>query len=219
MGVRPYRHGDLRRPGRAARAVHRHRGHRRRHDAAGGQRWMGALLARRRDRVARRDGIRALRRHARHRVGQHVSDHPLPVVRRHRGGHDRPRHGRVPAGGRIDARLAFDRTPADARARVAVVLLQLHIHSAVLDRISAHRNLLPDGATARLFPQNRRPLPGVHAGDLAAVGLSRRGRQSSHRHSRRQGQGRSAGDARRRQDQRCPPTAAINCGRRRPETM
>ena len=85
LGVRPHRHGDLRRAGGAARALHRHRGDGRRHDAASRQRRAGAVLARRRDRVARGDGLRVLRRHARHRVGQHVSDRPLPVVRRDRG--------------------------------------------------------------------------------------------------------------------------------------
>ena len=52
-------------------------------------------LARRRGGRAGRDELRVLRRHARHRLGQRVSDRPVPVVRRDRAGRDRPRHGRV----------------------------------------------------------------------------------------------------------------------------
>ena len=60
-----------------------------------GQQRAGALLARRRGRVAGGHGLRVLRRHARHRLGQHVPDGPVPVVRRHRGRGDRARHGRI----------------------------------------------------------------------------------------------------------------------------
>ena len=44
---------------------------------------------------------------------------------------------------------------ADARARLAALLLQLHVHPAVVDRVSAHRHLLPDGAAARALPARR----------------------------------------------------------------
>ena len=39
----------------------------------------------------------------------------------------------------VDARVAGDGAAADARARLAAVLLQLHVHPALVDRVSAHR--------------------------------------------------------------------------------
>ena len=113
----------------------------------------GAVLARRRHRVARRDGLRVLRRHARHGLGQRVSDRAVPArSARSPSSVDRRRHGRVPAGDGVAARVAGDGAAADARARVAAVFLQLHVHPAVVDRLSAHRHLLPDGAAPRALP-------------------------------------------------------------------
>ena len=59
---------------------------------------------------------------------------------------DRRRHGRIPRRDRIAARLAVDGAAADARAHLAALFLQLHVHPAVVDRLSAHRHLLSDGA-------------------------------------------------------------------------
>ena len=50
LGVRPHRHGHLRRPGRAAHPLHRHRRDGRRHDARAVSDGAGSLLARRRHR-------------------------------------------------------------------------------------------------------------------------------------------------------------------------
>ena len=46
----------------------------------------------------------------------------------------------------IAARVPRHRAAPDARADLAALLLQLHVHPAVVDRLSAHRHLLPDGA-------------------------------------------------------------------------
>ena len=56
LGVRAHRHRDLRGAGRPAGALHRHRGDRRRHDAARRQRRAGPVLAGRRHRLAGGDG-------------------------------------------------------------------------------------------------------------------------------------------------------------------
>ena len=103
------------------------------------------------------------------------------LVRRDRRRGDRRRHGRIPRGDGVDAGVAGDRAAPDARARVAALFLQLHVHPALVDRLSAHRHLLPDGAAAGPLPQDDRALPDLHARDLAAVGVSRRRRQSGDR--------------------------------------
>ena len=77
------------------------------------------VLARRRAGRAGRDELRVLRRHARHRLGQRLSDRPVPVVRRHRARRDRPRHGRV-SGARCEALLASPATaPLLTRERIS----------------------------------------------------------------------------------------------------
>ena len=79
----------------------------------------GPVLARRRDRRAGGDELRVLRRHARHGLGEHVSDRPVPVVRRDRGRRHRPRHGRVSAAA-MEALLASPATaPLLTRERVS----------------------------------------------------------------------------------------------------
>ena len=121
-----------------------------------GQQRARAVLARRRDRLAGRDGLRVLRRHARHRLGQRVPDGAVPAVRRHRR-----RRWSAPAwaasGTAMESMLALavDGAAADARAGLAAVLSQLHVHPAVVDRLSAHRHLLPDGAPPRALPEDR----------------------------------------------------------------
>ena len=87
---------------------------------------------------------------------------------------------------------------ADARARLALVFLQLHLHPALVDRLPAHRHLLPDGEEALALQADGDPLPDLHAGDLAAVRLPRRRRQPRHRRAGDQGQAGRAGDDRRR---------------------
>ena len=51
----------------------------------------------------------------------------------------RRRHGRLQPGDGVDARVAGHGAAADARAGLAAVLPQLHLHPAVVDRVSAHR--------------------------------------------------------------------------------
>ena len=53
-----------------------------------------------------------------------------------------------------DARFAGAGAAADARAHLAALLFQLHLHSAFGDRLSAHSDLLPD--RARRWPTSRR---------------------------------------------------------------
>ena len=48
-----------------------------------------------------------------------------------------------------------DVAASDARARFAAVFLQLHLHSAVVDRVSAHLHLLPDRAQRDLLQARR----------------------------------------------------------------
>ena len=96
----------------------------------------------------------------------------------------------------METMLASPSAPAaDPRARVAAVLLQLHVHPAVVDRLPAHRHLLPDGEAAVALQEDHRALPDLHAGDLAAVGVPRRRRQPGHRRARDPDQARGAGDA------------------------
>ena len=54
----------------------------------------------------------------------------------------------------IAAASPRDGAAPDARADFAAVLLQLHVHSALVDRVSAHRHLLPDGAAALAFQED-----------------------------------------------------------------
>ena len=77
----------------------------------------------------------------------------------------------------VAAGLAGDGASSDPRARVTALLFQLHVHSAVVDRVSAHRDLLHDREAARSLPEDDRALPDLHDRDLAAVGLSRRRRE------------------------------------------
>ena len=97
----------------------------------------------------------------------------------------------------MEAMLASPATaPLLTRERVSpLYFLQLHVHPAVVDRLSAHRHLLPDGAAARALQEDDRPLPDLHARDLAAVGLPRRRRQPGDRRAGHPGQARGARDA------------------------
>ena len=70
----------------------------------------------------------------------------------------------------VEALAASPQTlPAHARARLAARLLQLHVHPALVDRVSAHRDLLPDRRAHGPLQEDRRVLPAVHARHLAAV--------------------------------------------------
>ena len=89
----------------------------------------------------------------------------------------RPRHRRLLRRDGIAARGSRDRAAADARADLAAVLLQLHVHSALDDRVSAHRDLLPHREAARAIQAHRHLLSALHPRDLAAVRLPRRRRQ------------------------------------------
>ncbi len=178
LGMRPHRHRHLRGAGRAAGALHHHRRDGRRHDAARGERRARAVLARRRAGRARHHELRVLRRHARHRARQHVSDAAVPRLRRGDAHGDRHGHGRLRPGDRRDGRRSDAVGAADARARVAVVFLQLHVHPALLDRLPAHRHLLSHGAEAVALQAHGDSLSAVHDRHLAALRLPRRRRQS-----------------------------------------
>ena len=184
MGVPPHRHGHLLRAGGAARALHHHRGDGRRHRAARDHQRLRVLRGRRRHRLVGRDGVRVSRRHARNRVGERAADDAVPAVRHDRRVRHRRRHGRIPRSDGSAARLAGDVAAADARADFAAVLLQLHVHPALVDRLSAHLHLLPDRARRAVLPQDDRALSDLHAVHLAALGVPRRRRESGDCRSR-----------------------------------
>ena len=77
----------------------------------------------------------------------------------------------------VAARVAGDGAAAQPRAGVDAVFLQLHVHPALVDHVPAHRHLLPDGEAPRPLQEDRHPVSDLHAAHLAAVGVSRRGRQ------------------------------------------
>ena len=106
------------------------------------------------------------------------------------------RHGRILERHGIAARIAGHGAAPHARTGVAAVLSQLHLHPALVDRLSAHRHLLPDGEAPLALPQDRHPLSALHAGDLAAVGLPRRRGQQGDRHPGDPREARGARDAR-----------------------
>ena len=108
------------------------------------------------------------------------------------------RHGRILERDGVAARVAVHGAAAHPRARLAAVFPQLHVHPAVVARLPAHRDLLPDGEAPVALPEDRRPLSDLHAGHLAAVGLPRRRGQQGGRPAGDPGQGRGAGDAGRR---------------------
>ena len=85
VGMPPHRHGHLRRAGRAARALHHHRGHGRRDGPSRDHQWLHSLLARRRHRLVGRHGVRVSRRHARNGLGQRAADDAVSAVRDDRG--------------------------------------------------------------------------------------------------------------------------------------
>ena len=125
-----------------------------------------------------------------------------------RGQRDRRRDGRIRAGDRVAAGVAVDGAAAHARARLAAVFLQLHVHPALVDRVSAHRHLLPDGAPARPLQEDRRPVSAVHAARSGCRrcfsawrrtprGTCRRSRRSSRRGARSRPPGRRSPPAER----------------------
>ena len=109
----------------------------------------------------------------------------------------------VGMGGFSSAIEALQSSPATAplltRERISpLYLLQLHVHPALVDRVSAHRHLLPDRAQDGSVQEDRRALPALHARDLAAVRVSRRDGQPRERRSADQAEDRSARRARHR---------------------
>ena len=86
-------------------------------------------------------------------------------------------HGRIPRSDGGAARIARDLAAADARTDLAAVFLQLHVHPAVVDRLSAHLHLLSDGPRRDVLPQDHRALSDLHAVHLAAIGVSGRRRE------------------------------------------
>ena len=98
----------------------------------------------------------------------------------------------------MEALLASPATsPLLTRERdFAAVFLQLHVHPAVVDRVSPHLHLLPDGAQRDVLPQDDRALSDLHAVHLAAVGVSGRRRESGDGRSGHSGEARGARAAR-----------------------
>ena len=116
------------------------------------------------------------------------------------------------------ARLAGDIAAADARADFAAVLFQLHVHPALVDCLSAHLHLLPDGSRRAVLPQDDRALSDLHAVHLAALGVSGRCRESGDSrsgHSDEARGARAARDAKRDADARRSRTPARASRRRR----
>ena len=128
-------------------------------------------------------------------------------------------HGRLLGRDGVAGRFGGDGAAADPRALRAAVFLQLHVHPAVLDRLSAHRHLLPDGATPGPLPEDRDPLPDLHAGDLAAVGLPRAWPPTPRTTCRRSNRSSRRAPSWRRAAPRWRRWSAIGCGPRRAATM
>ena len=219
MGVRAYRHGHLRGAGGAARALHRHRRDGRRHGAAGDYRRPGALLARWGRRGAGRDvyvffgGMRGTAWVNAFQTVLFLSFGAIALLVIGR------RHGRLLRSDGIAAGIAVDGAAADARADLAAVVLQLHVHPAVHDRISTHHDLLPDGATDVAVPPNRHLLSALPPGDLAAVRLSGRRRECHARRAPDSAEaGRASGACHGTSRRSRPTSVRISVGRRR-ETM
>ena len=157
-----------------------------------------SVSGRRRPRRAGGDELCVLRRDARHGLGQRLPDRAVPVVRRHRADRDQPQRRRLPGADERTARRPVDVAAADAAAHLALVLLQLHVHSALDHRLSAHRDLLHDGEEAGAVQAHRRVLSDLYPGDLATVRLPRRGRQRDDLDAADRRQASGAPDARRR---------------------
>ena len=194
LGVLAHRHGDLRRAGGAARALHRHRRDGRRHRAWRDQPGRHPLLgAAARSSRSGRDGLRLLRRHEGHGAGQRGADDDVPAGRDDGVRGDRLRDGRIQPDDLRHARDAVAGAAADARARLAALLLQLHVHPVFGDRVSAHRHLLPHRQAAVALQAHRHRLPAVPDGHLAAEHDSRRRGQPRNRGAGHRAEARGAG--------------------------
>ena len=218
VGVRAHRDGDLRHPGDAARALHRHRGDGWRHDAERGERGRRAVLVRRADRRRGGDELRLLRGDARHGLGQHLPDRAVPDVRGRRHHLHRREHRRVPGGDGAARGLPRVGAAPDAGADLAAVLLQLHADSAVVDHVPPHLDLLPHGAPDGAVPEDGHLLPALHPGHLAALHVPGAGRQRDDRRAGHRVEARGARGARggrRRADAGGDGGAAAGGGRRR----
>ena len=79
----------------------------------------GAVLGRRRAGRAGRHELRVLRRHARHRLGEHAADADVPGLRPARDGGRRRRHGRLRPRVLRDARRSGASAPLLTRERVS----------------------------------------------------------------------------------------------------
>ena len=193
--MRAHRHGDLRRTGGTPGALHHHRRDGWRHGHPRHHRRLRPLLARRRRGCARRHGLRLLRGDARHGLGQRLPGDHVPVVWRHRADRDRPRHGRLLGRDGIAARGPRHGASAHPRADIAAVLLQLHVHSAVDDRVSAHHHLLSDRTPHGTVQADRGAVSALHPGHLAAVRVPGCGGQLAARRAANRGEARGAPSA------------------------
>ena len=100
---------------------------------------------------------------------------------------------------------------ADPRARVAAVLLQLHLHSALVDRVSAHRHLLPDGEDDSPTSARRSCSIRSACSRSGCRRCSSAWSPTAHERSGDHGQARSARDAGRRRGRRCRRPRATSC--------
>ena len=209
------------RAGGAARPLHHHRRHGRRHDAADGQRRAGAVLARRRASSRSSSWAMCFSAACAARRGS-TRSRPCCFCCSARSPWRWSARAWAGSGAAMETMLASPSTaPLLTRERVSPLLFpQLHVHPAVVDRVSAHRDLLPDGAAPGPLQEDDRPVSDLHARDLAAVGLSRRGRPTRRRAvpaiaAKLEARATLAAPG----PTRLPTTSAIGCARRRPETM
>ena len=178
-----------------------------------------AVLARRRGRRAGRDELRVLRRHARHGLGQHVSDRAVPVVRRGRADRDRPRHGRLLR--RDGERCSASPATAPLLTRERVSPLFFFSYTFIPLSTIAFPHITIFCLTARrhgAVQAHRHLLSAVHSRDLAAVRVPRRGGERDARRAPRSS--RSSRRARRcaAAPGACRPTSARRSAGRRPAT-
>ena len=100
---------------------------------------LGELRGRRRDRGAGGDELRLLRRDARHGLGEHVPDGPVPLLRRDRVHPDRAQASAASTRSCADLAANPKTAPLLTRERIPTAgVLQLHVHPALLDHVPAH---------------------------------------------------------------------------------
>ena len=106
-----------------------------------------------------------------------------------------------------------------ARADLALLLFQLHVHSTVGHCISTHPDLLPDGGEDGPLQEDGHLLSNLHTRDLVAVRVSGRDGKSRHRCSARSARSRKRVECWRRKVETWSLSSAISCVSSRQVTM